>query len=259
MREFNAILTIAFRDLTKLLRDKPRIVAGLVFPVIFIGILGGSLSSNIGKSLGFNFLTFVFTGVFAQVFFQSSAAGVISLIQDRENDFSQELFVAPVSRHSIIFGKILGETLVSAVQIAGIFIFGVILGVAFSAKIVLLLILTGLAVSFLGGAFGVLVLANIGSQRTMAQIFPFVLFPQIFLSGVFAPLQNFPPLLALLAKIAPLTYAVDLVRHAYYAGTPELPKVTAFSISTNVLIVLTLFLACLFIGTFLFVRKEKNR
>src|SRR3989338_4334834 len=133
MRELNAVLTIAFRDLTKLLRDKPRILAGLVFPVIFIGILGGSLSSNIGRSLGFDFLTFVFTGVFAQVFFQSSAAGVISLIQDRENDFSQELFVAPVSRHSIIFGKILGETLVSSVQIAGILIFGLILGVPFSA------------------------------------------------------------------------------------------------------------------------------
>lgn len=259
MREFNAILTIAFRDLTKLLRDKPRILAGLVFPVIFIGILGGSLSSNIGKSLGFDFLTFVFTGVFAQVFFQSSAAGVISLIQDRENDFSQELFVAPVNRHSIIFGKILGETLVSAVQIAGIFVFGIILGVAFSAKIVLLLILTGLTASFLGGAFGVLVLANIGSQRTMAQIFPFVLFPQIFLSGVFAPIQNFPPLLALLAKIAPLTYAVDLVRYAYYAGTPELSKVTAFSLGADILIVLALFLVFLFVGTALFVRKERSR
>ncbi|MEK7567036.1 MAG: ABC transporter permease [Patescibacteria group bacterium] len=259
MREFNAILTIAFRDLTKLLRDKPRILAGLVFPVIFIGILGGSLSSNIGKSLGFDFLTFVFTGVFAQVFFQSSAAGVISLIQDRENDFSQELFVAPVSRHSIIFGKILGETLVSSVQIAGILIFGLILGVPFSAKIVFLLIVAGLSASFLGGAFGVMVLSNLSTQRTMAQIFPFVLFPQIFLSGVFAPLENFPPTLALLSKIAPLTYAVDLVRHAYYAGSPELSKVTAFGLTTDILIVLALFLVFLFAGTILFVRKERNR
>ena len=259
MREFNAILTIAFRDLTKLLRDKPRILAGLVFPVIFIGVLGGSLSSNVGKALGFDFLTFVFTGVFAQVFFQSSAAGVISLIQDRENDFSQELFVAPISRHSIIFGKILGETMVSSIQILGIFIFGLILGVALSAKIVFFLVLAGLSASFFGGAFGVLVLSNLSSQRTMAQIFPFILFPQIFLSGVFAPLQNFPPMLALLSKVAPLTYAVDLVRHAYYSGSPDLPRVTAFSITTDILVVAVLFIVFLFIGTALFVRKERNR
>ena len=259
MRELNSILTIAFRDLTKLLRDRIRILAGLVFPVIFIGVLGGSLSANIGKSLGFDFLTFVFTGVFAQVFFQSSAAGVISIIQDREEDFSQELFVAPVSRYSIVFGKILGETLVSSVQIAGILIFGAIIGVEFGAKILSLLVPAGLAASFLGGAFGVFVLANVGSQRTMAQIFPFVLFPQIFLSGVFAPVENFPPILAFLSKIAPLTYAVDLVRYAYYSGSPELSKVTAFNVTTDILVMLTLFLVFLFIGTILFVRKERNR
>ena len=259
MRELNAVLTIAFRDLTKLLRDRIRILAGLVFPVIFIGVLGGSLNANIGKGLGFDFLTFVFTGVFAQVFFQSSAAGVISLIQDREEDFSQELFVAPVSRYSIVFGKILGETLVSSIQVAGILIFGFIIGVEFSAKILSLLIPAGLAASFFGGAFGVMVLANVGSQRTMAQIFPFVLFPQIFLSGVFAPVENFPPILAFLSKIAPLTYAVDVVRYAYYSGSPELSKVTAFGVTTDILVMLALFFIFLFIGTFLFVRKERNR
>src|SRR3989344_7067656 len=91
-REFSAIATIAYRDFTKLLRDRPRLIAGFIFPVLFIGVLGSSLNATIGRDIGFNFLAFVFTGVFAQSLFQSSAAGVISLIQDRENDFSQELF-----------------------------------------------------------------------------------------------------------------------------------------------------------------------
>ena len=128
-KELNAIITIAFRDLTKLLRDRPRIIAGFVFPFLFIGVLGESFHANVGTGLGFDFLTFVFTGVFAQSLFQSTAAGVISLVQDRENDFSQELFVAPVSRYSIILGKILGETLVAYTPGIGVLLFGLIIGV----------------------------------------------------------------------------------------------------------------------------------
>ena len=37
----------------------------------------------------------------------------MSLIEDRENDFTQELFIAPISRYAIVFGKILGEALVA--------------------------------------------------------------------------------------------------------------------------------------------------
>ncbi len=36
-----------------------------IFPLIFIGILGGSLQSNLGASAGYDFLAFVFTGVLA--------------------------------------------------------------------------------------------------------------------------------------------------------------------------------------------------
>ena len=60
MREINAILTIAFRDFTKLLRDRGRILVSFIFPIIFIGALGGSLQSNLGSVLNYNFQTFVF-------------------------------------------------------------------------------------------------------------------------------------------------------------------------------------------------------
>ena len=37
-----------------------------VFPLIFIGALGGSLQASFGRSSDFNLLVFTFTGVFAQ-------------------------------------------------------------------------------------------------------------------------------------------------------------------------------------------------
>lgn len=259
MKEINAILTIATRDVIKLLRDRWRIIISFVFPIIFVGGLGVGLQTNLGDSVGFNLLTFVFTGVFAQVLFQSTAAGIISLIEDRENDFSQEIFVSPISRYSIIIGKILGESLVSYVQVIGVILFGFIIGVDMTIYQMLLLLLFGIPACLLGGAFGTLVLANLGNQRSANQIFPLLIFPQFFLAGIFNPISNLPPILWVLSRISPMTYAVDLLRSIFYLGKPEYSKVVLYNPIINLTIIAILFTVMLFAGTFLFVRNERNR
>ncbi|HEX6351230.1 MAG TPA: ABC transporter permease, partial [Candidatus Dormibacteraeota bacterium] len=98
MKELHAVLAIASRDVLKLMRDRARLVFSFIFPIIFIGLMGGTLQANLGRAAGFNFIGFIFTGVLAMTLFQSTAQGLISLLEDRENDFAQEMFVAPVSR-----------------------------------------------------------------------------------------------------------------------------------------------------------------
>jgi len=71
MKQLNAIITIAYRDFVKFLRDRTRLIATFIFPVIFIGILGGSLQANLGNALGYNFLLFTFIGVLGQTLFQN--------------------------------------------------------------------------------------------------------------------------------------------------------------------------------------------
>jgi len=267
VREFNAILTIAFRDFIKLLRDKPRIISSFIFPLIFIGALGGSFEASFGGKVDFNFLTFVFTGVFAQTLFQSTTSGVIFLIQDRENDFSQEIFVSPISRYSIILGKILGETLVSYVQILTVLIFGFIVGVPMTIPDVIILLTAGLAACLLGGAFGVMVLANMGNIRSATQIFPFLIFPQFFLAGIFNPIKDITwsspiitnKILFVLSRIAPMTYVVDFVRGAYYWGKADYDQVVLYHPLVNLTIISILFVVMLSVGTFLFARSERNR
>ncbi len=255
----NAILTIAFRDITKLLRDRTRIVGSFIFPIIFIGVLGTSLQQNLGKGLGYNFLVFVFVGVLAQTLFQSTAAGIISLVEDRQNDFSQEMFIAPISRYSILLGKILGETLVSVVQIGGVLIFAFIIGIPLQISGLIRLIPFIFMVSLFGGAFGVMVMSNLADQKSASQIFPFLLFPQFFLAGVFNPIFNLPLPILIASRIAPMTYAVDLLRNIYYWGTPEYAKVVLFSPILDIAVVVTESILFLVIGTYIFVRNERNR
>ncbi|MCB0166124.1 MAG: ABC transporter permease [Anaerolineae bacterium] len=259
MLEANAITVIAYRDLLKFMRDPARLVSTFVFPLIFIGVLGGSFQASLGDQVDFNFLAFTFTGVLAQTLFQSSAMGLISLIEDRENDFSQEIFVAPISRYSIIIGKIFGESFVSMAQGLGIVIFGFIIGIHISPIQALILIPVCWIICFFGGAFGVIIMSNLHSQRAANQIFPFIMLPQFFLAGIFTPIHNLPWYLDVLSRISPMRYAVDFLRAVLYKDSPDYDLVVIDSAAVNFIIIAVLFGLFLVIGTFLFVRRERNR
>jgi ABC-2 type transport system permease protein len=56
-----------------------------------------------------------------------------------------------------------------------------------------------------------------------------------------------------------MRYAVDLSRAAFYTGSPEYGRVVLDSPLFNLTIIGLLFVVFLVIGTFLFVRKERNR
>jgi ABC-2 type transport system permease protein len=259
MRNLNAVVTIAHRDLLKFLRDPGRIVGSLVFPLFFIGVLGGSLQANLGQGAGYNLLDATFTGIFALTLFQSTTQGIISLIEDRENDFSQEIFVAPISRYAIIFGKILGETLVSLAQGASIVLFAVVGGVNLSPARLLALVPAAILSCLLGGAFGVVLIANFGSQRVANQILPYLIFPQFFLAGIFYSVKTLSLPLDILSRISPLRYAVDLTRDVFYAGRPDYEKVVLAGPLLNLVVIAAMFVVFLVVGTALFVRRERNR
>jgi ABC-2 type transport system permease protein len=259
-RETHAIVTIAYRDLLKFARDPARLLATLILPILFIGLFGEGLQAALGSNLGYNYVTFVFLGVLAQTLFQSTALGMVSLLEDRANDFAQELFIAPISRYSLVFGKILGESLVAFAQAIVLVAFGTVLGVAISWTILPGLFLVGLATCLLGGAFGLMLLATMGSQRAANQILPFLIFPQLILAGVFNPLNGLPVYLNLASLLAPLRYAVDLTRAVYYQGQPGIAQHTVLvSPLLNLLVMIGMFGLFLVIGTFLFVRSERQR
>jgi ABC-2 type transport system permease protein len=259
MSDVSAVLVIAHRDFVKLLRDRLRIVADFALPLALVLLLGPTLQAGYGQPGGIEVTTFVFTGVLAQSVWQSASLGVISLIADREEDFSQEIFVSPISRYSIVAGKIIGESLVALPQALAILGLALLLGIRLSPVTLVALLPIVLAMAIYGGAFGILVLSNIASQRTANQIFPFVMLPQFFLAGVFNPIHDLPPALAALAAISPMRWAVESIRHVYYAVEPGEAAPIMSPVPLVMGVVVISFVAFIAVGTALFVRSERNR
>src|SRR5918994_6178472 len=70
------------------------------------------------------------------------------------------------------------------------------------------------AVTAMSAMLGLLIAARLRSVENFAGIINVVLFPLLFLSGALYPTVGLPPVLLLLARANPVTYAVDLLRHA---------------------------------------------
>jgi ABC-2 type transport system permease protein len=257
--DLSAIAVIAHRDFVKLLRDRTRLVSELAFPLVLVLLLGPALQSGFGATARVDLTAFVFTGVLAQTLWQSSTLGLVSLIADREEDFSQEIFVSPVSRYAIVAGKIIGEALVALPTGLGILVVGLLIGVPLSPLVLLALIPVSLLIAVYGGAFGLLILSNLKSQRTATQVFPFLLLPQFFLAGVFNPIHDLPLPLAILSAVSPLRYAVELMRNVVYGLQPGVPAPAMTPLAVNLAAMGASFVAFLIIGTALFVRAERNR
>jgi ABC-2 type transport system permease protein len=259
MNDLSAVAAIASRDLFKFLRDRARLIGTFVFPFLLMFLMGGTLQLNLGKAAGFNFIGFTFTGVLGMTIFQSSAQGIASLLEDRQNDFAQEIFVSPVSRYAIVGGKILGESLVALAQAIPLVLFALVLRVPLTMPEVVLLIPVAVLGCVVGGSFGLLGMSIINDQRAANQIFNFILLPQFFLAGVFNPIKVLPWYLEVLSRISPMRYVVDLFRGVVYAGRPEYSKVVLLDPAVNLLVMAVMFGVFIIAGTALFVRRETNR
>jgi ABC-2 type transport system permease protein len=62
---------------------------------------------------------------------------------------------------------------------------------------------------------GLLVAARLSSVENFAGVINVVLFPLLFVSGALYPTSGMPPVLRALARVNPVTYQVDLMRHAF--------------------------------------------
>lgn len=258
-QELNTIFALALREVLHFMRDKARIAVTFVFPIVFIGVLGAGLESNLKEAAGYSFIVFAFTGVLGQILFQTTALGVIALSHERHENLTQESFVAPVSRHSIILGKIIGESIVALLQCVGVILFGSLIGIPITLHQIVTLIPVFFVACLLGGSFGLIVLSQISSPKGIQEIFPLLIVPQIFLAGVFSPIKDLPIHVLALSRAMPMTYAVDLVRSIYYRNAPEFEKVVLYDTRWDLLVAFCFILIFLFLGTYLFVKNERNR
>jgi len=200
-----------------------------------------------------NYFQFVAPGIIAMVVMMSLMTGLPHAISyEKDMGTLDGMLVAPTSRWSIIFGKVLAQTTRGLIQGIIILIMAILLfGVVIQGSILLVFFLILLTVfSFVG--LGILITSFSEREETATMVMMTLMFPMMFLSGVFFPIQQMPWYMQNLANFLPLTYAANAMRKVMVLGAD------VGAISSEILILAAFGIVLLVIAVPLF-KRAMNR
>src|SRR5438034_3819917 len=143
-------LSLCHRELVRFLRQRHRIVGALATPLVFWLLIGAGMNRSFKADVpgGDNYLRYFFPGTILMILLFTAIFSTISIIADRREGFLQRVLVAPVSRMSIVLGKVLGGTLLAFGQGLIFLILAPFVGISLTLAGVSLAMLTMLIVSF---------------------------------------------------------------------------------------------------------------
>ena len=203
------------RQVKKYWRSKPRMIAQLGQPILFLVAFGFGFGSIYAKASGGNYIQFLAPGIIAMsVLFTAMFTG-IEVIMDRQFGFLKETLVAPVSRFKIFLGRTLGGATVASIQGLLVFLITLLIGFRPSNLAQLpLVVLFIFIIAFMFTAFGTALASKLDDMQAFPLIMNFLVMPIFFLSGALFPLDSAPNAIQLISKINPLSYGVDGLRES---------------------------------------------
>jgi ABC-2 type transport system permease protein len=213
---FHSIQVIAYREFLRFVQDRMRMISSFTMPVIFLVIFGAGFGKLIGQMMpGVNYIQFMYPGIVAMTVLMTSIMSGVSIVWDREFGFLKEVLVSPLNRSGILLGKAVGGAGIAIIQGLIMLVIAPFVGVSLSWGIVLGLIPLIIILSLSLSALGLLIGARMRSQQGFQITMQLVIFPMMFLSGIFFPLSGVATWMEVLSKINPVTYAIDAIRQVF--------------------------------------------
>lgn len=264
------VWTLTARELVRFFRQRTRIVGALGQPLIFWVLFGAGLGGSfknpswVPKDMTMSYQEYFFPGIAVLILLFTAIFSTISIIEDRREGFLQGVLVAPISRLSLVLGKLCGGTALAVVQAVLFLLIGPALAlVGLSPAIQMHVTLLSAVLTF---AFLVLLaftLTGLGyviawpseSVQGFHAIMSVLLFPMWLLSGAFFPGGD-SGWLSWVIRLNPLTYGVAGLRrlmypHVEFAASSSLPSLTV-SLTVTALFCL----ACVGVSVYLTCRRS---
>lgn len=214
---------LARREWTRFFRQRNRVTAAIVQPLLFWLLFGTGLKGSFSGAGELDFLQFFLPGTLALIVLFTAIFATISVIEDRREGFMQSVLVAPVGRLPVLAGKVIGGSAIAWVQavvfLALVYIVGT---VSISWSVVPLLVLLGvIAVAMC--SLGMIVAWPMDSTQGFHAIMMLGLMPMWLLSGSFFPIPVLGSdagvgqwVLGGIMRANPLTYSMVELRRLMY-------------------------------------------
>ena len=218
---------IVWRELLKFSRQRGRLASALVRPLLWLAVFAAGFRNVFGVSIVEPYSTYISydvyiaPGLIGMVMLFNGMQSSLAMVYDREMGLMRLLLVAPLPRWWVLACKLCATAVLSLLQALCFVLIAWALGTPlplWGPQLPMVLLASSGAALMLG-ALGLLLSVYIKQLENFAGTMNFVIFPMFFASSALYPLwrvQEGSPWLALVCRLNPFTYAVELIRFAFY-------------------------------------------
>ncbi|MEE9614897.1 MAG: ABC transporter permease [Thermodesulfobacteriota bacterium] len=237
MFSYRAVYVIVLREFKRFFRQRGRLLTTLARPLLWLLILGPGFAQIVQTRPGVDYIQFILPGIVGMTILFSSIFSTMSVVWDREFGFMREMLVSPVSRVTIVLGKLMGGTTLSVFQGTALLAVAPFLGIRFGVGDFVVMVLLIFMVSLAITSMGLLIAAHLSSLEGFNVIMNFIVLPMFFLSGALYPVDALPWGLRYLSMINPLSYGIDSFKHVLLP--PDTMLGAEFSLPLDIFVVST--------------------
>ncbi|MDE0521368.1 MAG: ABC transporter permease [Boseongicola sp.] len=228
--ELGGLYGLWLREVKRSMRDRGQLIGGISRPILWVLILGiglnpyfrGEVYGEVSFVVPFTYLQFIFPAVVVLNIMYTSVQSAVSVIWDREFGFLREVLVSPMSRGSVLLGKVLGGATVAVVHGCLVLLLARFADVPLTWLDVVKALGLMAMLAFALTSLGVVIANRVRSFAGFGVFSNAVILPLYFTSSSIFPLDPaltqaqtrvvYPEWLVTLVQYNPLTYAVDALR-----------------------------------------------
>ena len=234
--------TVTKRNLRHFVRQPRLLVFSTIQPIMFV-VLFSSVFGGVARVAlpeGISYIDFLLPGLFVHSAAFRSTQTAVGLAEDLERGVVDRFRSLPMSRAAVLAGRTFAD-LVRSVAVIGLMVaVGYVIGFRFTQGVLAAIgavLIVALFSFFMSWLFCLLALLVPGAEA--AQTAGFVLiFPLVFASSIFVPLETMPAWLAAFASNSPLTHAADAARALSIGGEVLRPAAMSVLWCTTLLAVI---------------------
>jgi len=223
---FICLKGVVWRESLRFLHQRERFVSALVRPLVWLFVFAAGFRQTLGVSIIPPYDTYVLyevyitPGLIAMIQLFNGMQSSLSMVYDREMGSMRMLLVSPAPRWFLLTSKLLAGVAVSILQVYAYLVIAYFWEIEPPSWRGYVTILPALALAGLMlGALGMVLSSLIKQLENFAGVMNFVIFPMFFASSALYPLwrvQEGSPWLATVCAFNPFTYAVELIRFAFW-------------------------------------------
>ena len=240
-RSIEDCLVVTGRNLRHFVRQPQLLIFSTIQPIMFVllfaFVFGGAIEGSLPG--GVSYVDFLLPGIFIQAAAFRSTQTAVGLAEDLDRGVIDRFRSMPIARAAVLVGRTAADLLRNVfvtLLMAGV---GYLIGFRFRAGpfdavgAVLVVLAFGFALSWIFTFVG---LAVRGAEAAQSAGFV-AIFPLVFASSVFVPVETMPAGLEWFASVSPVTASVDAARALSIGGEVLDPLLRALAWFAGILLV----------------------